>query len=80
VIGDPEVWRAVLSGVIAAFTERGATIMGAMASPLTGSDGNVEFLLHALAPGIGTDDAPGVPADRDPMVEAALAEAMAGRG
>ena len=28
----------------------GATIMGWMESPLRGADGNVEFLVHALAP------------------------------
>ena len=31
-------------------TARGAAIMGVMVSPLTGADGNVEFLLHAVAP------------------------------
>jgi len=50
IITDPEVWRRVLREVIAAFVERGATIMGAMVSPLTGADGNVEFLLHVVAP------------------------------
>jgi 23S rRNA (cytidine1920-2'-O)/16S rRNA (cytidine1409-2'-O)-methyltransferase len=47
VITDPEVWRRVLDEVASALTGLGAAIMGAMASPLTGADGNVEFLLHA---------------------------------
>ena len=47
VITDPAVWRRVLEEVAAALAELGAAIMGAMASPLTGADGNVEFLLHA---------------------------------
>jgi 23S rRNA (cytidine1920-2'-O)/16S rRNA (cytidine1409-2'-O)-methyltransferase len=47
VITDPVVWRRVLEEVADALEELGAAIMGAMASPLTGADGNVEFLLHA---------------------------------
>jgi 23S rRNA (cytidine1920-2'-O)/16S rRNA (cytidine1409-2'-O)-methyltransferase len=80
VIGDPEVWRRVLTEVIAAFAERGATIMGAMASPLTGSDGNVEFLLHVRASdavGGSTASVPG--ADPAALVSAAVADARARR-
>lgn len=51
VIREPGVWRRALDGVIAAFGERGAIIMGAMVSPLPGSDGNIEFLLWLRAPG-----------------------------
>jgi 23S rRNA (cytidine1920-2'-O)/16S rRNA (cytidine1409-2'-O)-methyltransferase len=51
IIVDPDVWARVLGEVIAAFGDRGATIMGVMASVITGSDGNVEFVLHAVAPG-----------------------------
>ena len=51
IISDPAVWRRVLDEVIAAISQQGGTIMGAMVSPLTGSDGNVEFLVHARAPG-----------------------------
>jgi 23S rRNA (cytidine1920-2'-O)/16S rRNA (cytidine1409-2'-O)-methyltransferase len=47
VITDPAVWRRVLEEVAGALVGLGAAIMGAMASPLTGADGNVEFLLHA---------------------------------
>lgn len=47
VITDPVVWRRVLEEVAHALEELGAAIMGAMASPLTGADGNVEFLVHA---------------------------------
>lgn len=47
VITDPEIWARVLQEVAAALQARGAAIMGAMASPLTGADGNVEFLIHA---------------------------------
>jgi 23S rRNA (cytidine1920-2'-O)/16S rRNA (cytidine1409-2'-O)-methyltransferase len=52
VIRDPAVWRRVLDEVVNAYHGLGAAMMGAMASPITGADGNVEFLLHArIAPG-----------------------------
>ena len=47
VIRDPEVWRRALHGVCRAGVDAGAAIMGVMVSPLTGAEGNVEFLLHA---------------------------------
>ena len=49
VIRSAAVWRRVLGEVAAAVAGRGATMMGAMVSPLTGADGNVEFLVHLLA-------------------------------
>jgi 23S rRNA (cytidine1920-2'-O)/16S rRNA (cytidine1409-2'-O)-methyltransferase len=53
VIRDPEVRADALEVVAAHLAARGATIMGAMVSPLRGADGNVELLLHAVAPGGG---------------------------
>lgn len=50
VIRDPRVHRRTLFEVAGALDAAGADIMGAMASPLTGGAGNVEFLLHARAP------------------------------
>ena len=50
VIRDPGLRRAALEKVASAFASQGATIMGAMASPLLGPAGNAEFLLHARAP------------------------------
>jgi 23S rRNA (cytidine1920-2'-O)/16S rRNA (cytidine1409-2'-O)-methyltransferase len=67
VIRDPVVWRRVLDEVIAAFRSRGASIMGVMVSPIRGSDGNVEFLLHARAPG-GAAEARDVDVDLDGVV------------
>ena len=49
VIRDPAVWAATLEQVLAAFAQRGAAIMGVMVSPLTGAEGNVEFLAHLAA-------------------------------
>lgn len=71
VITDPAVWRRVLDEVAAALDGLGAAIMGAMASPLTGADGNVEFLLHARS-------APARPtAPAAELLELALSEAEA---
>ena len=47
VVRDPAVWEGALEGVASALVSAGTGIMGAMASPLTGASGNVEFLLHA---------------------------------
>jgi 23S rRNA (cytidine1920-2'-O)/16S rRNA (cytidine1409-2'-O)-methyltransferase len=47
IIRDPLVWERTLSEVCTALQGRGAAIMGAMTSPITGGDGNVEFLVHA---------------------------------
>ncbi len=47
VVRDPAVWLGALEGVASALHDVGTGIMGAMASPLTGAAGNVEFLLHA---------------------------------
>ena len=45
VIDNPQIWRRVLSEVSDALLVRNAAIMGVMVSPITGSDGNVEFIL-----------------------------------
>jgi 23S rRNA (cytidine1920-2'-O)/16S rRNA (cytidine1409-2'-O)-methyltransferase len=52
VIRDPAVWSRTLLDVIGALIDQGAAMMGLMVSPLTGADGNVEFLAHCLAPGL----------------------------
>jgi 23S rRNA (cytidine1920-2'-O)/16S rRNA (cytidine1409-2'-O)-methyltransferase len=71
VITDPAVWQRVLEEVSAALVAQGAAIMGAMASPLTGADGNVEFLIHVRS-------APAVPSsDVAHLVAGALAEVAA---
>jgi 23S rRNA (cytidine1920-2'-O)/16S rRNA (cytidine1409-2'-O)-methyltransferase len=71
VISDPLVWRRVLEEVAGALSDLGAAIMGIMASPLRGADGNVEFLLHArTAPAAST-------ATVDDLVGAALGEVCA---
>ncbi|MDP8953755.1 MAG: TlyA family RNA methyltransferase [Actinomycetota bacterium] len=73
VVRDPTVWRQVLERVVDSVAAGGATIMGAMASPLTGADGNVEFLVHLLAPTPGSSPVgPGQPVDLDEVVAEAV--------
>jgi len=67
IVTDAEVWERVLVEVLGALTGLGAAIMGIMASPLRGADGNVEFLVHARL---------GATASSVP-VEAAIAAAVA---
>ena len=69
VIRDPQVWSRTLSEVCAALQGRGAAIMGVMTSPITGGDGNVEFLVHARRGA--------VPGEVDALVAAALSEVAA---
>jgi 23S rRNA (cytidine1920-2'-O)/16S rRNA (cytidine1409-2'-O)-methyltransferase len=51
VIRDPEVWERAVAGVAAAFAAEGSDMIDTMRSPLTGADGNVEFLMHLRGPG-----------------------------
>ena len=51
IISDPDVWDRVRAEVDAAFTAAGCTVAGWTDSPITGADGNREFLVHATAPG-----------------------------
>jgi 23S rRNA (cytidine1920-2'-O)/16S rRNA (cytidine1409-2'-O)-methyltransferase len=53
VIRNPILWRSALDGAITAFNQAGASMIGAMVSPLRGADGNVEFFLHLVTtPGL----------------------------
>jgi len=45
VVRDPTVWRRVLAEIVEAAARLGLGAVGAMASPLPGPAGNVEFLL-----------------------------------
>lgn len=51
VVRDPEVWRRVVADVAASSVDAGLSPRGAMASPLPGPAGNVEFFLHAVKEG-----------------------------
>jgi len=49
VVRDPTVWARVLEEVRDALAALGAAMLGLMVSPLTGAEGNVEFLTHVRA-------------------------------
>lgn len=72
VIRDPAIWRRTLHEVCAALDGRAAAIMDVMTSPITGGDGNVEFLVHAVrgAPRRGSDE----------LVDAAVEEVESAHG
>ena len=55
VVRDPGVWRSSLESVAESSRNAGATPLSAMASPLLGPAGNVEFFLHAR---VGADPSP----------------------
>ena len=71
VVRDPAVWTEVLAAVSSALASHGAAMMDVMVSPLTGADGNVEFLAHLRA------HAGGAPA---PEFGPVVAEAVARHG
>jgi 23S rRNA (cytidine1920-2'-O)/16S rRNA (cytidine1409-2'-O)-methyltransferase len=76
VIRDPTIWRRVLDDVVRALLAHGAAIMGAMVSPITGAQGNVEFLVHArLAPAAPATPAAAPPPDLAAVVAEATARA-----
>jgi 23S rRNA (cytidine1920-2'-O)/16S rRNA (cytidine1409-2'-O)-methyltransferase len=53
VVRDPVIWRRVLGEVAAAVQAQGASLVAATVSPITGAQGNVEFLVHLVMPGAG---------------------------
>jgi 23S rRNA (cytidine1920-2'-O)/16S rRNA (cytidine1409-2'-O)-methyltransferase len=48
VVTDPVLWRTVLDQVAESAVAAGAGVQGCVPSPITGGDGNVEFLLHLV--------------------------------
>ena len=61
---DPKCRGAVVEEVVAGLDELGLGVRALVASPMTGADGNVEFLAHARARPRWTIDAPTLAADR----------------
>lgn len=51
VVRDPRVWERVLTQVLSSARERDLVPRGVMASPVSGSAGNVEFLVWAVMGG-----------------------------
>jgi 23S rRNA (cytidine1920-2'-O)/16S rRNA (cytidine1409-2'-O)-methyltransferase len=52
VISDPAVWERVRDEVERALIDAGCTVAGWTESPITGAEGNTEFLVHAITPGV----------------------------
>lgn len=73
VVRDPDVWRRVLVEVAEAAAAVGWASFDAVASPLRGPAGNVEFLAHCT-PRSPAPDAPGPSSVADRAVDAVLAE------
>ena len=53
VVTDPQVHERVRAEVDAALRHAGCEVAGWTTSPITGADGNVEFLVHAVTPTVG---------------------------
>ena len=70
VVRDPLVWRRVLGEVMVAAQDLGAELVGATVSPITGAQGNVEFLVHLSRPHQSPVASPAV--DLDAVVEEAV--------
>ena len=51
VVTDPAIHDRVRSEIDRALTDAGCTVHAWTTSPITGADGNVEFLVHATTPG-----------------------------
>jgi 23S rRNA (cytidine1920-2'-O)/16S rRNA (cytidine1409-2'-O)-methyltransferase len=82
IIRHPEIHRRTLGQVAGALEVAGAVIMGVMPSPITGSAGNIEYLIHARTPLVpGSVAPPSGPESGGPseataaMLDAAVAEA-----
>ena len=50
IITNPDVHERVCTEIDAALRDQGCEVFGWMPSPLTGADGNIEFLVHARTP------------------------------
>lgn len=78
VVRDPDVWRRVLAQVAEACRRERLTVAGAMASPLVGPAGNVEFFMHARRGEKDSSFDGEAPAEPTfPELEAAVGEGLA---
>ena len=56
IVSDPAIHDRVRDEIDDALTGAGCTVHGWTTSPITGADGNVEFLVHATAPDEGLSE------------------------
>lgn len=82
IIRDPDIHRRTLLEVCRTLTSQRADIMGVMPSPITGSAGNIEFLVHARSPDPDPDGTPttGLGTEVSELVDHAVDEAHAEKG
>jgi len=82
IIRDPDIHRRTLAEVAGALTASGADIMGMMPSPITGSAGNLEFLVHAVTRPSDPDTSGrgGVDPSVSALIDRAVTEAHAQNG
>jgi len=81
IIRDPVLHRRALDDVAGALVAAGAEVIGAIPSPITGSAGNIEFLLHARTrsdAGTGETRRHPTGSELDDLLDAAVAEAHSG--
>ena len=81
IIRDPVLHRRALDDVAGALVAAGAEVVGAIPSPITGSAGNIEFLIHARTRSdAGTGGTRRHPdgSELDDLLDAAVAEAHSG--
>ena len=71
IVTDPQVWHDSLAAVLDACTAHGVGVRGLMPSPVTGTGGNVEFLLAGRP--AGADQTVGA-GEAEALVAAAVAE------
>ncbi len=57
IITDPEIHKRVQAEVSDALTQSGCAVQDWTTSPITGADGNIEFLVHATAPMLQSSEA-----------------------
>lgn len=77
IVRTPSLWREVLLGVSRGARESGMTPRGVIPSPITGAEGNREFLLHLT---LREAPHPGPEPDLADLVEEAVAVAAAEEG
>ncbi len=73
VVRDPRVWHRALSSVGDTYAALGAGMIAVMTSPITGADGNVEFLGHFV---VESGAARRTTPDRAAMIDAAIDDAL----
>jgi 23S rRNA (cytidine1920-2'-O)/16S rRNA (cytidine1409-2'-O)-methyltransferase len=78
IVRDPKVHLEVIKKIIAFAEAEGYSIMNLSFSPITGGDGNIEFLLHLRWEGVRENGENHLPVDPETLVKEAHAELKKG--